>query len=76
MVAFGLTLQASWEGIAVTFQSSLLNGGPASMVYGAILGGTGSMAIALSMAEMASMYGDIPFAGIANLISCVKGPSC
>jgi hypothetical protein len=46
------------------------------MVYGAILGGTGSMAIALSMTEMASMYGYIPFAGITNLISCVKGPSC
>jgi hypothetical protein len=59
MVAFGLTLQASWEGVAVTFQASLLNGGPAAMVYGMILGSLGSVAIALSLGEMASMYRDI-----------------
>jgi choline transport protein len=55
MVAFGLTLQASWEAVAVTFQASLLNGGPVSMVYGMLLATTGSTAMALSMGEMASM---------------------
>jgi amino acid permease len=59
MVAFGLTLQASWEGVAVTFQASLLNGGPVSMVYGMILSGLGSSAMALSLGEMASMYNTI-----------------
>lgn len=56
IVAFGLTLQASWEGAAVTFQASLLNGGPVSMIYGLVLAGLGSSALALSLGEMASMY--------------------
>jgi len=59
MVAFGLTLQASWEIIASTFQTALLNGGPVSLVYGMILASIGSLALALSLAEMASMYDGI-----------------
>jgi hypothetical protein len=43
MVAFVLTLQ-SWEAIAVSFQSSLLNGGPVSM----LIVGLGSTALAVS----------------------------
>ena len=56
MVNFGFTLQASWEAIAISFQLSLPNGGPASLVYGSILTGIGASAIAISLAEMASMY--------------------
>jgi amino acid transporter len=55
MVAFGLTMQASWESMAISFQSGLLNGGPVSLVYGIILAGLGSSALALSLSEMASI---------------------
>jgi choline transport protein len=55
-IAFEVLLQASWETVATTFQFSLLNGGPSSMIYGGILAGFGGTAIALSLAEMASMY--------------------
>lgn len=54
-VSFGLTLQASWEAVAISFQSSLLNGGPTAMVYGIILAGFGSTALAASLGEMASI---------------------
>ncbi len=49
-------MQSAWETLATTFQFSLLNGGPASIVYGGILTGFGCTAIAFSLAEMASMY--------------------
>ncbi|ERF75937.1 hypothetical protein EPUS_01303 [Endocarpon pusillum Z07020] len=55
MVSFGLTLQASWEAIAITFQAALLNGGPVSLVYGMILSAVGSAALAASLGEMASI---------------------
>jgi choline transport protein len=55
MVAFGLTLQASWEAIAVSFQASLLNGGPISLVWGMLIVGIGSTALAASLGEMASV---------------------
>jgi choline transport protein len=55
IVNFGFTLQASWEASGASFQFSLLNGGPASLVYGSLFAGIGSTLIALSLAEMASM---------------------
>jgi hypothetical protein len=55
IVNFGFTLQAAWEASGVSFQFSLLNGGPASLVYGSLFAGIGSTLIALSLAEMASM---------------------
>jgi hypothetical protein len=55
-IFFEIIVQCAWETVAVTFQFSLLNGGPASMVYGAILGTFGATAVALSLAEMVSMY--------------------
>ena len=39
----------------MSFQFSLLNGGPASLVYGSLFAGLGSNAIAASLAEMASI---------------------
>jgi len=51
-------LQADWEVLASTFQFSLLNGGPSSIVYGGILAGFGCVFVAMSLAEMASMYVD------------------
>ncbi|KAE9379461.1 amino acid transporter [Stipitochalara longipes BDJ] len=55
IVNFGFTLQAAWEAAGSSFQFSLLNGGPASLVYGSIVSGLGSTAIAASLAEMASL---------------------
>lgn len=54
-VAFGLTLQASWEGVAVSLGAALLNGGPVSLIYGQILTSLGSIAMAMSLGEMASI---------------------
>jgi len=50
-----MVILVSWEVFAVTFQFALLNGGPASMVYGCILVGFGANFVALSLAELASM---------------------
>lgn len=48
-------LQSSWEAVAVSFQAGLLNGGPTALVWGMLLCVIGSVSIALSLAEMASM---------------------
>lgn len=55
IVAFGLTLQSSWETIAVSFQTAFYNGGPVSLVYGIMIVTCGSAAIAASLGEMASI---------------------
>ncbi|KAJ8112811.1 hypothetical protein OPT61_g4908 [Boeremia exigua] len=52
---FSFVLQISWEAAAATFQFSLSNGGPASIVYGSIFSGIGTTLVAISLAEMASM---------------------
>ena len=51
-----MVLLSSWETMAITFQLALLNGGPVAIVYGCIFVIIGSIAVALSLAEMASMY--------------------
>lgn len=55
IVAFGLTLQASWEALAISFQSTMFNGGPSTLLYGSILSGVASACMAATLAEMASM---------------------
>ena len=40
---------------ASTFQSGLVNGGPAVLIYGLTLSWLGSLAVCASLAEMASM---------------------
>lgn len=55
IISFGLTLQASWEAVAISFQSVLYNGGPSALVYGIILSSFGSTAMAATLAEMASI---------------------
>ncbi|KAH7125504.1 amino acid/polyamine transporter I [Dendryphion nanum] len=52
---FGFCLQAGWEGVGLTFQFAWYNGGPASIVYGAIIAGIGSTLVASALGEMASM---------------------
>ncbi|KAF2185768.1 amino acid transporter [Zopfia rhizophila CBS 207.26] len=54
-INFGFILQCSWEATALTFQFSLINGGPASMFYGTLFAGIGTTIVAISLAEMASM---------------------
>jgi choline transport protein len=55
IISFGLTLQASWEAVAISFQSALLNGGPSTLVYGMLLSTFGSSAMAATLGEMASI---------------------
>ncbi|OAL49105.1 amino acid transporter [Pyrenochaeta sp. DS3sAY3a] len=55
IINFGLCLQAAWEGMALTFQFAWQNGGPAALVYGSLLSGIGSTAVAASLGEMASI---------------------
>lgn len=59
IVNFCICLQAAWEGMALTFQFAWLNGGPAALVYGCILAGIGSTAVASSLGEMASMIPNV-----------------
>lgn len=54
-IAFGANLQCSWESVAISFQAGLLNGGPTSLVWGMLIAWIGSTAMAVSLAEMASM---------------------
>ena len=54
-INFGFILQCSWEAAAVTFQFSLANGGPAAMFYGSLFAGIGTTAVAISLAEVASI---------------------
>ncbi len=54
-IAFNANLQATWESVAVSFQAGLLNGGPTSPVWGSLIAWIGSMAMAASLAEMASL---------------------
>ncbi|KAH6639556.1 amino acid/polyamine transporter I [Boeremia exigua] len=53
--SFSFVLLASWVGSITTMQLSLVNGGPASMVYGSIFSGAGTTLVAVSLAEMASI---------------------
>ncbi|KAK3048172.1 hypothetical protein LTR09_010511 [Extremus antarcticus] len=55
IISFGLTLQASWEAVAISFQSTLLNGGPSALVYGIILSTFASSAMAATLGETASI---------------------
>ncbi|EAW07593.1 putative amino acid permease [Aspergillus clavatus NRRL 1] len=55
MLAFAATLQASWEAIGASLYAGLENGGPVVLVYGLILAIVGSLGIALSLAELASI---------------------
>ena len=55
IISVGLTLQASWESVAISFQSTLLNGGPSALVYDCILSTVGSSAMTATLGEMASM---------------------
>ncbi|KAL3459003.1 amino acid/polyamine transporter I [Aspergillus heterothallicus] len=55
-VAFSACLLATWESAGGSLLSGLYNGGPAAIVYGIILSTIGNLAIACSLAELASLH--------------------
>jgi hypothetical protein len=55
-IAFSATLLATWESAGGSLLAGLYNGGPAVIVYGILVSIIGNMAIACSLAELASMY--------------------
>ncbi|KAJ5389497.1 amino acid/polyamine transporter I [Penicillium cataractarum] len=55
-VAFSACLLATWESAGGSLQAGLYNGGPAAIVYGIILSTLGNLAIACSLAELASLH--------------------
>ncbi|KAK5123027.1 hypothetical protein LTR85_003593 [Meristemomyces frigidus] len=59
-LALSTTLLASWESVGEAFAAGLTNGGPVSLVYGMLLSISGTLALAASLSEMASIC---PIAG-------------
>lgn len=56
LVAICFNICNSWAGLSGSLQIALLQGGPATMLYGMIISGSFYMATALSLAELASVY--------------------
>ncbi|KAF1992509.1 amino acid transporter [Aulographum hederae CBS 113979] len=55
ILALSVTLLSSWEAIGSTFGAALYAGGPVALIWGFMLTGSGTLALAASIAEMASM---------------------
>ncbi|KAL3469716.1 GABA permease [Aspergillus californicus] len=72
-LAFSATLLASWESAGGSLLSGLYNGGPAAVVYGIIVSTVGNVAIACSLAELASVH---PAAGAQYHWSYFLAPGC
>ncbi|KAK1675403.1 amino acid/polyamine transporter I [Colletotrichum godetiae] len=75
ILATCVSLMATWEALCSTMATGLTNGGPASLVYGAVIAFLGSLCSAMSLAELASIH---PTAGgqyhfVAHLSSGRKG---
>lgn len=60
MIAVVSTIQASWESIGAGLLGGLYNGGPVALAYGFVVAYCGTVAMAASFAEMASI---VPVAG-------------
>ncbi|KIW68075.1 hypothetical protein PV04_04044 [Phialophora macrospora] len=60
LLAFSLTFMESWEVMAINISATFWNGGPRSLVWGAVAVIFGSLAQAYSMAELGSI---LPIAG-------------
>ncbi|PPJ60911.1 hypothetical protein CBER1_06226 [Cercospora berteroae] len=65
-------LMATWEALATVVASALNNGGPPCLFYNYIISFLGTLALAASMAEMASMY---PTAGAQYYWVAMLAPS-
>jgi hypothetical protein len=55
VLGFSTATLATWEATSALFSAAYTNGGPASVVYGFIVSALGTVVIAASLAEMASM---------------------
>ena len=55
VLGFSSVTLATWEATSALFSAAYTNGGPASVVYGFIVSVLGTLMIAASMAELASM---------------------
>ncbi|KAJ6108284.1 hypothetical protein N7523_009607 [Penicillium sp. IBT 18751x] len=71
ILSLSLTVLSSWESVANSFESGLVNGGPVGLVWGMVLSLTGTMALALSMAELVSIC---PLAGAQYHWTAVLSP--
>ncbi|KAF9879584.1 hypothetical protein CkaCkLH20_03127 [Colletotrichum karsti] len=56
ILATSVSLMATWEALCSTMSTGLINGGPSSLVYGAIIAFVGSTCSAMSLAELASIH--------------------
>lgn len=79
MLAVCFNICNSWAGISASLQIALLQGGPATLLYGLFVSTTLYMSIALTMAELASVYptagGQYHFASILAPRSINRGVS-
>ncbi|KAI4698019.1 uncharacterized protein J4E84_001153 [Alternaria hordeiaustralica] len=56
LISTATSLIATWEALGSTMATGLISGGPVSLVYGYLLAIIGTLATALSLSELASMY--------------------
>ncbi|KIW63200.1 hypothetical protein PV04_10065 [Phialophora macrospora] len=56
IIAFAFVICNSWAGVAGSIQLALLQGGPATLIYSVILSSIAYLCIAISLAELASVY--------------------
>ncbi|KAI4199835.1 MAG: hypothetical protein LQ350_004366 [Teloschistes chrysophthalmus] len=76
MLGFSCTMLVTWEGLLVLFVQGLTNGGPTGLIYGFILAWIGTLAVFLTLAEMASMAptssGQYHWVAMLTPMSCRK----
>ena len=56
IIAFAFVICNSWAGVAGSIQLALLQGGPATLIYGVMISSLAYFSIAASLSELASMY--------------------
>jgi choline transport protein len=56
IIAFAFVICNSWAGVAGSIQIALLQGGPATLIYGIMVSSIAYFSIAGSMSELASVY--------------------
>ena len=59
IVGFVMVLQSTWESILLAAQYGLVNGGTAGVIWMTVGVIVGALCMIASIAEMASMYGDL-----------------
>ncbi|OAP53714.1 hypothetical protein AYL99_12105 [Fonsecaea erecta] len=56
LIALGFNICNSWAGVAATLQIVILQGGPVTLLYGMFISTTAALSLALTLAELASVY--------------------